>query len=131
MNAMSMVEATPYELLGGDAGIKCLVYRFYELMDELPEAYGVRQLHPASLEGSAQSLFEFLSGWFGGPPLYVEKKGHPRLRMRHAPYTVSHVMRDQWMLCMAQAITEEVPDQAIQSWLISTFTQMADHMVNV
>lgn len=129
MNAM--VELTPYEALGGEAGIKRLVHRFYELMDELPETYGVRQLHPASLAGSAQSLFEFLSGWFGGPPLYVEKNGHPRLRMRHAPYPVSHVMRDQWMLCMTQAITEQVLDQPFQSWLISTFTQMADHIVNV
>ncbi len=76
---------TPYDALGGEAGIQRLVHRFYELMDELPEAYTVRQMHPESLQGSAQSLFEFLSGWFGGPALYVAKKGHPRLRMRHAP----------------------------------------------
>lgn len=121
---------TPYEVLGGEAGIKRLVHRFYELMDELPEAYGVRQMHPANLEGSGQSLFEFLSGWFGGPPLYMEKKGHPRLRMRHAPYAVSKTMRDEWMLCMTKAITEQVPDAGFQPWLIGTFTQMADHMVN-
>jgi len=71
---MNTTAATPYEALGGEAGIKRLVHRFYELMDELPEAYGVRQMHPASLEGSGQSLFEFLSGWFGGPQLYMEKK---------------------------------------------------------
>ena len=126
----TMVEVTPYEALGGEAGIKRLVRRFYELMDELPEAYGVRQIHPASLEGSGQSLFEFLSGWLGGPPLYIEKKGHPRLRMRHVPYVVSQVMRDEWMLCMTQAITEQVIEADFQSWLIGTFAQMANHMIN-
>ncbi len=126
----TMTETTPYEALGGEAGVKHLVHRFYELMDELPEAYGVRQIHPASLEGSGQSLFEFLSGWFDGPPLYAEKKGHPRLRMRHAPYVISQVMRDEWMLCMTQAITEQVADADFQAWLVRTFADMADHMIN-
>jgi hemoglobin len=121
---------TPYETLGGEAGVQRLVQRFYELMDELPEAYNVRQLHPESLEGSAQSLFEFLSGWFGGPPLYMQKKGHPRLRMRHAPYAVGPVVRDEWMLCMTQALTEQVTDEVFRAHLIETFSQMATHMLN-
>ena len=110
--------------------MRALVQRFYALMDELPEAYTVRQMHPESLAGSAQSLFEFLSGWFGGPPLFEEKKGHPRLRMRHAPYQVNQVVRDEWMLCMTQAITEQVADAGFRDWLVSTFSQMADHMIN-
>lgn len=121
---------TPYATLGGEAGVKRLVRRFYELMDELPEAHMVRQLHPERLEGSAQSLFEFLSGWFGGPPLYMQKKGHPRLRMRHAPYAVGTVVRDEWMLCMTQALTEQVADEAFRAHLIETFSQMATHMLN-
>lgn len=124
------VTLTPYEALGGEAGIKRLVNRFYELMDELPEAYTVRQLHPESLAGSATSLFEYLSGWFGGPSLYIAKKGHPRLRMRHAPYPVGQVVRDEWMLCMTQALTEQVPDEAFRARLIETFSQMADHLLN-
>jgi len=124
------VAQTPYEALGGEAGIKRLVRRFYELMEELPEAYGVRKIHPESLQGASDLLFEFLSGWFGGPPLYMEKKGHPRLRMRHAPYAVSQTMRDEWMLCMTQALTEQVADPDFQSWLIGTFAQMADHLIN-
>lgn len=86
---------TPDDALGGEAGIRHLVQRFYALMDELPEAYTVRQMHPESLQSSAQSLFEFLSGWFGGPALYVAKKGHPRLRMRHAPYAVGPAVCDE------------------------------------
>jgi len=121
---------TPYESLGGEAGVHRLVHRFYDLMDELPEAYTVRQMHPESLAGSAQSLFEFLSGWFGGPDLYVAKKGHPRMRMRHAPYGVGPVVRDEWMLCMTQALTEQVTDAAFRDTLITTFAQMANHLIN-
>jgi hemoglobin len=121
---------TPYETLGGEAGVQRLVHRFYELMDTLPEAYTVRQMHPESLAGSEEMLFEFLSGWFGGPSLYIAKKGHPRLRMRHAPYAVGTVARDEWMLCMKQALTEQVSDVAFQARLIETFAQMANHMVN-
>lgn len=122
--------ATPYDALGGALALHRLVNRFYELMDTLPEAYAVRQLHPESLAGSAESLFEFLSGWFGGPSLYIAKKGHPRLRMRHAPYAVDQCMRDEWMLCMTQALTEQVTDADLRDSLIHTFAQMADHMVN-
>ena len=120
----------PYDALGGAGGLHRLVDRFYELMDELPEAYAARKLHPESLAGSNESLFEFLSGWFGGPSLYIEKKGHPRLRMRHRPYAISETERDQWMLCMRTALTEQVADETLRTWLLNTFTQMADHMIN-
>jgi hemoglobin len=122
--------ATPYESLGGAARVQQLAHRFYELMDELPEAYTVRKMHPESLQGSEENLFEFLSGWLGGPSLYIAKKGHPRLRMRHNPYAIGPVERDEWMLCMTQALTEQVADVAFRGRLIDTFAQMADHMVN-
>jgi hemoglobin len=121
---------TPYAQLGGEAALRRLVHRFYALMDELPEAHTVRLIHPESLAGSEESLFEFLSGWFGGPSLYIAKKGHPRLRMRHAPYAVGTVVRDEWMLCMVQALTEQVQDTDFRTRLVDTFGQMADHMIN-
>ena len=124
------VLVTPYEQLGGEAAIRALVHRFYELMDELPETYAVRQMHPANLAGTESVFFEYLSGWFGGPALYTEKKGHPRLRMRHAPYAVSQAMRDEWMLCMSQTLTEQVADIDLRDQLIHTFDQMATHLVN-
>ncbi len=124
------VPATPYERLGGAAGIQRLVQRFYALMDELPEAYTVRRMHPQDLKVSEENLFDFLSGWFGGPPLFVERKGHPRLRLRHSPYAVGLVQRDEWMLCMTQALTEQLADAVFRAKLIDTFAQMADHMVN-
>jgi len=121
---------TPYEALGGADGIHRLVDRFYELMDELPEAYAARRIHPESLAGANESLFEFLSGWFGGPNLYIEKKGHPRLRMRHLPYAIGPTERDEWMLCMRTALTEQVADPALRAGLLKAFAGMADHMVN-
>jgi hemoglobin len=125
------MSTTPYEALGGADAVRRLVDRFYDLMDELPETHGLRQLHPADLAGSRQSLFEFLSGWFGGPPLYLEKKGHPRLRMRHMPFAIGPAERDQWMLCMRTALEEQVSDEALHQGVLNAFVQMADHMVNV
>lgn len=121
---------TVYEALSGADGIHRLVDRFYELMDELPEAYAARRIHPESLAGANESLFEFLSGWFGGPNLYIEKKGHPRLRMRHQPYAIGPTERDEWMLCMRTALTEQVADESLRAGLLKAFTDMADHMVN-
>lgn len=121
---------TPYELIGGEPAVKKLVHRFYELMDELPEAYAVRQLHPESLAGSEEMLFEYLSGWLGGPNLYIAKKGHPRLRMRHAPYAIGARERDEWMLCMTQALTEQVGDKGFRQALLNQFSELASHMIN-
>jgi hemoglobin len=120
-----------YARLGGAPAIHALVKRFYELMDELPEAYTVRQLHPASLAGSADSLYKYLSGWFGGPPLYIRERGHPRLRMRHAPYAIGPVERDEWLLCMRQALEEQVADLDLRAAMLRAFTGMGQHMVNV
>jgi hemoglobin len=119
-----------YLRLGGEQAIHALVDRFYELMDQLPEAWTVRCMHPESLVGSADSLFKFLSGWFGGPPLYINERGHPRLRMRHAPYAIGFVERDEWMLCMRQALAEQVRDPALHASVLRTFADMADHMIN-
>lgn len=121
---------TVYEALGGADGLHRLVDRFYELMDELPEAYAARRIHPESLAGANESLFEFLSGWFGGPKLYIEKKGHPRLRMRHLPYAIGPTERDEWMLCMRTALTEQMAGETLRAGLLKAFGDMAEHMVN-
>jgi len=131
LNDIPAATDSVYARLGGAPAIHALVERFYGLMDELPEAYTVRQLHPDSLAGSADSLFKFLSGWFGGPPLYISERGHPRLRMRHAPYAIGPVVRDEWLMCMRQALAEQVADEALRVALIRAFTDMAEHMVNV
>lgn len=119
-----------YARLGGASAVQALVQRFYALMDELPEAQVVRRLHPASLAGSIDSLNKFLSGWFGGPPLYMRERGHPRLRMRHAPFAIGQAERAAWMRCMQQALDEQVDDVALREALHKAFADMAAHMVN-
>lgn len=122
--------ATPYERIGGAATVRKLVHRFYELMDELPEAYGVRQLHGASLAGSEEKLFKFLSGWLGGPQLFIEEYGHPMLRRRHMPFEIGGAERDQWMICMNQALSEIVEDGNLRLELSTALAKVADHMRN-
>lgn len=121
---------TPYEQIGGEAAVRALVKRFYELMDTLPEAYGIRKLHPADLAGSEDKLYLYLTGWLGGPQLYVEKFGHPRLRGRHMPFPIGDTERDQWMLCMREAMQEVVADAALRAKLDKALTDLADFMRN-
>jgi hemoglobin len=130
MDTVATPARSPYEALGGADAVQRLVDRFYTLMDELPEAWDARRIHPESLAGANRSLFEYLSGWFGGPPLYTERHGHPRLRMRHLPYAIGPEQRDAWMLCMRQALDETVADTTLRARLQEVFAQMADHMVN-
>lgn len=123
-------EHTPFERLGGEAGLRRLVDRFYDLMDQLPEAREVRAMHPADLTESRDKLWMFLCGFTGGPPHYVERHGHPRLRARHMPFAVNEAARDQWLRCMNQALEEQVPDELLRMQLAQTFARVADHMRN-
>lgn len=121
---------TPYEALGGEAVVRALVDRFYDLMDELPEAYLIRKLHPESLDGSRQKLFMFLTGWLGGPQLYIEQFGHPRMRARHLPFPIGDAERDAWLLCMRQAADECLPAGAARDQFWQNIVALGDHMRN-
>ncbi len=127
---VNIVTNPHYQRIGGEAGIRALVKRFYELMDSLPEAAEVRALHARSLKGSEEKLFLFLSGWLGGPDLYVEKYGHPRLRMRHMPFAIDSAARDQWMLCMRQAMEDVGLDEELRRQLDAALYKVADFMRN-
>jgi hemoglobin len=130
MQATNQPILTPDQRIGGDAAIRKLVDRFYELMDELPETYAARKIHPADLTESGNKLFDFLSGWLGGPQRYVEKYGHPMLRRRHLPYAIGPEERDQWLLCMQLALAETVTDEALRTALFAQFVQLGEHMRN-
>lgn len=121
---------THYDRLGGAEAIRRLVHRFYALMDELPEAYGIRKLHPKDLTTSEEKLFLFLSGWTGGPPLYIEQVGPPMLRRRHFPFPIGEAERDQWLMCMRMALEEQVEDVGLRNELYGAFAKVADHMRN-
>lgn len=121
---------TIYEQIGGEGNIRRLVDRFYDLMDARPEAAGIRRLHPEDLSGSREKLYLFLVGWTGGPPLYVQKYGHPRLRARHLPFPIGEAERDQWLLCMNQALDEVVEKALLKQQISLAFGQLADFMRN-
>jgi len=125
-----MLPQTHYQRIGGEAKVHQLVQRFYDHMDELPETYGIRKLHAEDLSGSRQKLFDFLSGWLGGPPLYTDKHGHPMLRRRHLPFAIGVSERDQWMHCMQLALEEVVEDEKLRGELYQAFMKVADHMRN-
>lgn len=122
--------STPYDQLGGDGAVRRLVDRFYDLMDSAPEAAEIRRLHAASLKQSREKLYLFLSGWLGGPPLYVERYGHPMLRARHLPFPIGERERDQWMWCMRRALADTPMAEELRTFLDQRFTAIADHMRN-
>lgn len=123
-------QPSAFDLIGGSAKLRELVDRFYDLMDLEPEFSGIRAMHPTPLDGSRDKLYWFLSGWTGGPDLYVERFGHPRLRARHLPYAVASSERDQWLRCMALAMQDVGIDDAVQERLMLAFFQTADWMRN-
>ena len=125
-----METQTTYEKIGGDAAVAKLSARFYELMDSVPQFQGLRAMHPESLEGSREKLYMFLSGWTGGPDLFVEKHGHPRLRQRHAPFAIGESERDQWVACMVLAMEDVGIDEETRTKLLKNFFQTADFMRN-
>jgi hemoglobin len=120
----------PYDSLGGDAAVRRLVDRFYDLMDSVPEYYVIRKLHPADLAGSREKLYLFLSGWLGGPPLYAEKYGHPMLRARHLPFAIGLAERDAWLACMRQAMKDCAVEAGMQLGLMDSLFKTADWMRN-
>ena len=127
---MADFESSLYQMLGGEAGLRSLVDRFYDLMDASPEAKNIRAFHARSLKQSREKLFMFLSGWSGGPQLYVERFGHPRLRMRHMPFTIGAVERDQWLWCMNKALDESGLDPRVVDYLKTRFAETADFLRN-
>lgn len=121
---------TPYERLGGDAAVRALVDRFYDLMDLEREYADLRRAHGSDLTDARDKLYWFLSGWLGGPDLYIARFGHPRLRARHLPFAIGVRERDQWLACMNQAMVERGVGDDLRVRLLQAFFQTADWMRN-
>ena len=122
--------ATAYALIGEEAGLRRVVHRFYVRMDEAPEYRALRAVHGPDLARAEQRLLYFLSGRLGGPDLYIEAYGHPRLRMRHAPFAIGPVERDQWVACMDEAMDLEGVEPGLRQALHAFFAEVAAHMQN-
>ncbi len=120
--------ASPYEGLGGEEGVRRLAEVFYDRVDG--SAPGLRAMLPRDDSGSRQKLFEFLSGWTGGPSLYVEKRGHPKLRMRHFPFAIGIEEVEEWLRCMTEALDEVGVDGELREFLDARFHQSAHWLRN-
>jgi hemoglobin len=128
--AAAAAEDTPYAMLGGESRLRELVDRFYDLMDLEPDYADIRRLHAPDLARARDKLFWFLSGWLGGPNLYIERFGHPQLRARHLPFSIGIRERNQWMACMNQAMVEVGVQENLRLRLVQAFFQTADWMRN-
>jgi hemoglobin len=123
-------EASLYELMGKEQGIRTLVDHFYDEMSTLPEARDVLEMHPKDLTTSRDKLFMFFVGWSGGPQLYIEKFGHPRLRARHLPFKIGKSERDQWLFCFQKALLKMNYPKDVSQELFKSIVRVADHMRN-
>ena len=121
---------TPFAWIGGESQVHALVDRFYDLMDLEPGYAALRAAHGTELANAREKLKMFLTGWLGGPQHYTEQFGHPRLRMRHMPFSIGIAERDQWVACMDQAMQETAIDDALRTRLKESFMQTADWMRN-
>ncbi|GAB3587504.1 group II truncated hemoglobin [Acetobacter peroxydans] len=122
---------TLYDAIGGEPVVRELTKRFYALMDALPEAKACRDIHPQDMTRSQEKLFEYLSGWLGGPPLFTDKYGHPMLRYRHLPAKIGTEEAAGWLLCFRQALDEVVEDKAVADMIWPKVEALGQHMINV
>ena len=126
---MSASPATPYQLLGIE-GIQQLVNTFYDVMDTLPEAAGLRAMHAADLAPMKTKLAEYLTGWMGGPPLYADKYGTVCMTTPHEPYHIGPAERDQWLLCMDKALAQTGASKELVEMLKIPLFRIADAVRN-
>ncbi|SDK31534.1 hemoglobin [Methylophilus rhizosphaerae] len=123
-----------FDWLGGEEkgpeNIRLLVETFYDIMDSDPKAAELRALHRPDLTEAREKLFMFLMGWTGGPQLYIERYGHPRLRARHMPFPVDESARDQWMYCMIKAMHQCQFEDSLMRHIANQLYGVADFMRN-
>lgn len=121
---------TLYEAIGGDATVRALTDRFYELMKTAPEGKASLDVHPPDLTNARDRLHDYLTGYLGGPPVYMEKYGHPMLRRRHFVAPIGPEERDSWLFCFRQALEETVENPALRDIIWRPVEQLAHHMQN-
>lgn len=119
---------TPYDLIGGEAAVRRLADRFYEIMDSDPDAGRIRAMHGEDLAPIRQLLFEFLSGWLGGPPIYFNRPEHRCVMSAHRGLGIGEAERDEWMMCMRKAMDACALPPEMRALLDQGFARMANAM---
>jgi hemoglobin len=124
------MEEALIDRLGGEAGVRRLVDAFYDAMDTRPELSALRAMHPPDLAHARDKLAWFLVGWTGGPPQYVARFGHPRLRARHLPFAIDSAARDAWLSAMRDALHATVAEPDLRALVYTHLERLADHLRN-
>jgi hemoglobin len=121
-----------YDLAGGEVGVLELVRTFYDIVETDPAAHKLLLLHLRGngLAHSRVEQFNFLSGFLGGPRLYVEKHGHSNVRIMHEHVEINIESKDIWLECMAKSIDKIGYEESTKSKLMSNFTVAAERLVN-
>lgn len=116
-----------YQRIGED-GIARMVAAFYR---RVPSDPILGPMYPADdLAGAEHRLREFLVYRLGGPPRYIQERGHPRLRMRHMPFPIDAAARDRWLQLMGEAMVEAALPEDVATWLHGFFADIADFLRN-
>jgi hemoglobin len=124
------ITRTPYELLGGAEALRRLTDRFYDVMDAAPEAKTLRAMHGADLGPMRDKLFDFMSGWLGGPPLYSQRTGSVCITRAHQPFAIDAAARDQWLWCMERAMDDVAAPDAVRQMVRQPLGRMAEFLRN-
>lgn len=118
---------TLFEAVGGEAFFVDLVDRFYEGVEADPL---LRPMYPENLTAPRAHTASFLVQYWGGPATYSERRGHPRLRMRHAPFVIGRAERDAWLGHMTDAVKAMAPEADVEAALLEYFAMASTHMIN-
>lgn len=124
---------TPYELVGGEAVVLRLATRFYDVMERDEPALAAIHKRDAAgrvTQESRDRFALFLIGWLGGPQTYMERHGHPRLRMRHGHLAIGSELRDAWMRCMTTAMDDLGIAGEIRTFLAAQLGDVASFLRN-
>jgi len=123
-------QLNPYDLIGGEAAVRRIVNRFYDIMDSAPEAAGLRALHGTDLAAVRERLFEFLTAWLGGPRLYFQRPASNCIMSAHRAYAIGAAERDAWMMCMRRALEDVGLPADYRAVLQEAFQRMAEAFRN-
>lgn len=118
---------SPLVAIGGREGIARIVERFYEKVEA---DIDLRPVYPENLEPGKEKLKLFLVQWLGGPAVYSEKYGHPRLRMRHFPFVIDEKAAGRWLRHMRESWREAMVPEDVQAMVFERLGPLAKHMIN-
>lgn len=129
-DTIELPTASPYDRLGGAPALRKLVDAFYDAMDQDPAAAGIRTMHDPDLGPIRDKLFDWLSGWAGGPPVYNARPDRTCIMSAHAPYAIGPAERDQWMACMRTALASLEVGDDVRAMFDAAFSRLSDGLRN-